>query len=182
MLKSTEIKDLAEALAKFQGNIASIKKDSINPFFKSKYADLASFIETIRKPLSDNGLAYAQFPTGFGGLTTILMHTSGQWIEDTMEMRPTDDKPQSVGSAITYARRYALGAVLGLATEDDDDGNAASAGKATGDFDKLLNMAKTATPDVLADLNAKLQKSDKYTAKQKADFKAAVEARAKADA
>src|SRR5690349_14949873 len=136
MLKSTEIKNLAAALAKFQGNIEAIKKDSVNPYFKSKYADIAAIIEAIKKPLSENGLSYAQFPTGFGGLTTILMHTSGEWIEDTMEMKPTDDKPQSAGSALTYARRYALGAILGLATEEDDDGNAASkgAGSAT-DFE-----------------------------------------------
>lgn len=127
MIKSNEIKQLAVALVKFQSSLKAVKKDAENPFFKSKYADLASIIEAIREPLAKNGLAFSQFPSGEGGLTTILLHESGEYIEETFTMKPVDGKPQSAGSAITYARRYALGAVLGVATEEDDDGNAASA-------------------------------------------------------
>ena len=128
MNKSLEIKNLAIALAKFQSSMVAVKKGATNPFFKSKYADLASIIDAIKKPLADVGLAFTQFPTGDGGLTTVLMHESGEWLEDTFTMKPADSKPQSIGSAITYARRYALGAVLGIATEADDDGEAATRG------------------------------------------------------
>lgn len=126
MTKSESIKNLTAALVKFQKAMAPVKKEANNPFFKSSYADLSSIIEAIRKPLSENGLSFTQFPTGEGGLITILMHESGEFIEETFSMRPVGTKPQDIGSAITYARRYALGAVLGIATEADDDGNAAS--------------------------------------------------------
>lgn len=126
MTKSESIKNLAGALIKFQTEVKAVKKDANNPFFKSKYADLASIIEAIREPLSKNELAFAQFPTGTCGLTSILMHSSGEFIEDTFTMVPVDNKPQTAGSAITYMRRYALGSMLGVATEEDDDGNAAS--------------------------------------------------------
>lgn len=126
MTRSPEIGNLAKALIKFQKEVKPVKKESENPYFKSKYADLASIIDTIKEPLAKNGLGYTQFPIGEFGLTTILMHESGEWIEETFTLRPVDAKPQSVGSAITYARRYALGAILGIATEEDDDGNKAS--------------------------------------------------------
>lgn len=126
MTKSTEIKNLATALAKFQSEVGAVKKESTNPFFKSRYADLPSILAEIKEPLSKNGLSFSQFPTGENQLTTILMHISGEWIEDTFTMKPVDQKPQSLGSVITYMRRYALGAILGIATEEDDDGNEAS--------------------------------------------------------
>jgi len=126
MEKSETIKNLAEALSKFQSEMEAITKDAQNPFFKSKYASLSAIIEDTRVPLGKNGLSYAQFPSGDASLTTILMHKSGEWISDTYTMHPADNKPQSVGSALTYMRRYALCAVLGLAVEDDD-GNEASA-------------------------------------------------------
>lgn len=126
MIKSPEIKALAQALAKFHSEVPKIKKGSENPFFHNKYADLATIIETVRPALSKCGLAVSQFPTGEHQLTTILMHESGEWIEDTYLMRPTKADPQGVGSSITYARRYALCGVLGIAADEDDDGNAAS--------------------------------------------------------
>ena len=113
-------------MSKFQSEMEAITKDAQNPFFKSKYASLSAIIEDTRVPLGKNGLSYAQFPSGDASLTTILMHKSGEWISDTYTMHPADNKPQSVGSALTYMRRYALCAVLGLAVEDDD-GNEASA-------------------------------------------------------
>lgn len=126
MTKSPEIKNLATALAKFQSTVEAVKKGASNPFFKSKYADLASIIDAIREPLAKNGLSFAQFPAGDGGLTSILMHETGEFIEETFTMKPVDNKPQTAGSAITYMRRYALSAMLGIATEEDDDGNVAS--------------------------------------------------------
>lgn len=130
--KSETIAEIAVAFAKFQAAVATVNKDGENPYFKSKYATLENIIETIRKPLSDNGLSFSQFPTGENGLTTILLHSSGQYLMASYTMKPKDNTPQGIGSAITYMRRYALSAVLGIATEEDDDGNAASATKKEG--------------------------------------------------
>lgn len=125
MQKSDSIKSLAEALCKFQASMGAITKDATNPFFKSKYASLSAIIEDTREPLAKQGLSYAQFPSGDGGLETILMHSSGEWISESFQINPVDHKPQSVGSALSYGRRYALCSILGLQVEDDD-GNEAS--------------------------------------------------------
>lgn len=122
------INELAGALAKAQGQMEGAKKDMANPFFKSKYADLASVWEAARKPLSDNGLAVIQTTNGDCEVVTVittLFHSSGQWIRGTLKMRPSKLDPQGIGSCLTYARRYALAAMVGIAPEDDD-GNAAS--------------------------------------------------------
>jgi hypothetical protein len=119
---------LAEALAKAQGEIQAAKRDQENPFFHSRYADLAAVWEACRQPLAKNGLAIVQLPGKRDGhlfIDTILMHSSGQWISSRLFMTPVKDDPQGVGSAITYARRYGLQAMVGIAP-DDDDGNAAS--------------------------------------------------------
>lgn len=130
MEKSTSIKEIATSLSKFQSKVEAVKKDASNPFFKSKYASLENIIEAIRKPLEEVGLSFSQFPTGENELSTILMHTSGEFLQSTVKMSPKDNTPQGQGSAITYMRRYSLSAVLGLSTEEDDDGNAASKPKA----------------------------------------------------
>lgn len=128
-MKSESIKELALALSKAQGEFDHAKKDTSNPFFKSKYADLASVIDAAKKPLSDNGLAVVQLvdcnQDGEMILETTLMHLSGEWISGCYPIRPVKSDPQSVGSATTYARRYAYSAITGIAA-DDDDGNAAS--------------------------------------------------------
>lgn len=133
-MHSEQINELSTALAKAQGTIASAKKDSENPFYKSSYADLASVWDACRKPLSDNGLSVVQTTdiTDKGVfLVTMLAHASGQWISGILPIRPTKDDPQGMGSAITYMRRYALAAIAGVAPEEhDDDGNEAS-GKGT---------------------------------------------------
>jgi len=126
MEKSTEIKNLAIALCEFQGAVETIRKTETNPFFKSKYASLSDILSVIRQPLADNGLSFVQFPRGKYGLETMLMHTSGEWLSEWYEMAPTKNDPQGAGSVITYQRRYALGAVLGLNIDVDDDGNKGS--------------------------------------------------------
>lgn len=126
MEKSESIKELATALCKFQGEVEKIKKTETNPFFKSKYANLSSILDVIRLPLSENGLSFVQFPTDTYELTTILMHTSGEWMQAAYKMEPTKKDPQGLGSVITYQRRYALGAILGLNIDEDDDGNKGS--------------------------------------------------------
>lgn len=129
MEKSQSIKELATALTKFQSEVNAVTKDGSNPFFKSKYATLENTIETVRDPLQKYGLSFAQFPSGENELVTILMHTSGEYLQSTVKMTPKDNTPQGQGSAITYMRRYALSAILGIATEEDDDGNSASKAK-----------------------------------------------------
>ena len=126
MNKSESIVEISKALVKFHGEVSAVKKDASNPFFKSKYATLDNVLETIGKPLENAGLSFAQFPSGESGLTTILMHESGEWMEETFSVPLAKNDPQGAGSAITYMRRYALGAILGLATEEDDDANSAS--------------------------------------------------------
>ena len=126
MEKSNSIKELATALCNFQGAVEKIKKSETNPFFKSKYADLSAILDVIRQPLADNGLSFVQFPKGRYGLETMLMHSSGEWISESYEMEPTKHDPQGAGSVITYQRRYALGAILGLNIDIDDDANKAS--------------------------------------------------------
>ena len=128
MNKSENIGQLAAALAKAQGQMKFAAKDANNPFFKSKYADLASVIEAIKVPLSANGIAFVQatdFEDSAVIVETILLHESGEWISGKLRMQPTKNDPQGVGSAVTYAKRYGLQALAGVPS-DDDDGNAAT--------------------------------------------------------
>ena len=122
MTRSESIAELAKALSKAQGQMSHAKKDQNNPFFKSKYADLASVVEAAKGPLAANGLSYVQMPRT-EGLTlcveTLLMHDSGEWISSELSMVPVKGDPQGVGSCITYARRYSLQAMLGIPAEDD---------------------------------------------------------------
>lgn len=125
---SADLKDLAAALAKAQAAIEGAKKDHVNPQFGSRYADLDSVWSACRGPLTDNGLSVSQWPGGEGTavtLSTMLLHSSGQWIKATASATAPKDNAQGVGSVITYLRRYALAAVAGV-TQEDDDGNAGS--------------------------------------------------------
>jgi len=121
--QSEQINELAASLSKAQGKITGALKDSSNPFFKTKYADLASVWDACREQLSANGLAVVQTVSGEGEMlrvTTSLIHSSGQWMRDTLPLKPSKSDPQGIGSAITYARRYALAAIVGVAQIDDD--------------------------------------------------------------
>lgn len=132
METSLEIHELASALAKAQGDIAGAAKTSINPFFKSKYASLASVWDACRGPLTTHGLSVVQSPTTEGlrvSLDTLLLHASGQWIRSTVSVNAKEDSPQAVGSCISYLRRYALQSVVGVAPDEDDDGEAAEGRK-----------------------------------------------------
>ena len=118
---------LLEALSKMQGVLDHAKKDSDNPYFKSKYADLAKCLSTIKKPMADVGLSITQhcsFDGQFVSCVTVLGHSSGQMIISTLNVPVTKRDAQGIGSGITYARRYSLSAVVGLA-QADDDGNGA---------------------------------------------------------
>lgn len=121
---------LAAALAKAQGEIQGASKDKTNPHFKSAYADLASVWDACRAALTKNGLAVLQPVSAEGPVVTVstlLTHASGEWICGELTMTAQQHTPQGIGSCITYARRYALASMVGVAPEDDD-GNAASQG------------------------------------------------------
>ena len=120
---------IAAALAKAQATLSNVSKDKANPFFKSKYADLGSVLDSIRGPLADNDLAIVQTTEYVDGVTllcTALLHKSGQSISGRYPIISTKQDPQGYGSAMTYARRYTIMAIVGVAAEDDD-ANAASA-------------------------------------------------------
>lgn len=128
----TEHKTLAEALVAAQAELKNVGMSRVNPHFKSKYADLASIREAVTPILTAHGLAVVQTThlevlnnTVVFVLKTTLLHVSDQKIEAVYPLPMTPDAPQKLGSSITYARRYAISAILGIASEDDDDGEAA---------------------------------------------------------
>lgn len=127
MEKSETIGKLTLALSKVQSQLRPAKENSKNPFFKSSYADLGSVWDSVRKLLADNELAIIQMPTDVGGVTTILSHSSGEYLASTCYI-PAKEDAHGVGSAISYARRYALASFVGVVTGDDDDGNMAVKG------------------------------------------------------
>ena len=125
MQQSESISDLATALCSAQAEMGGAVKDSNNPFFKSNYADLTSVIKVIKEPFAKHGLSFVQLPvTSVGGngigVATMLMHSSGQWIKSEYLLPMDKVTPQGAGSAITYARRYALQALAGIPSVDDD--------------------------------------------------------------
>lgn len=134
-MHSEQINEIAQALAKAQGQMRAATKDAVNPHLRNNYATLSSIIESARGPLSTNGLAFSQILSqGSSGLVleTILMHSSGQWLQSEMLVDATAankgvNQAQALGSALTYYKRYALAALLGISVaEEDDDGNAAA--------------------------------------------------------
>lgn len=191
MTTSDSINELAAALAKAQGDMGGAAKDTKNPFFNHNYADLASVKEAIRVPFAKNGLSVAQFPqTTYSGdpqayewtakrsgevrygvrvftvvtVVTRLMHSSGQWLEDSVSAMLPNGDPQSVGSAITYLRRYALQSAAGVAPEDDDAEATTQSGQP-----KVVQMAPAGFDDWLTDMAAVAQEG---TAKLQAAWKA----------
>ncbi|MBC9904797.1 ERF family protein [Achromobacter xylosoxidans] len=129
MQHSESMKAIAPALLAAQKATEFAKKDATNPHFKNKYADLPAVIEAVKPALNAAGIVYIQTASPSDDnrlhLTTMLMHESGEWISDTLVMPLPKQDPQGYGSAMTYARRYALAAITGV-YQDDDDGNAAS--------------------------------------------------------
>lgn len=123
------MQELAKALNEFQAELVTVGKNSDNPFFKSKYADLADIMKATQPVLTKHGLSVLQLPDNIDGkpaLKTIVMHTSGQAQEGTVPLILAKDDPQGVGSAITYMRRYGYAAALQIVIDEDDDGNKAS--------------------------------------------------------
>jgi ERF superfamily len=126
--RSPAIGKLAAALAKAQKRMTTADKTSVNPHFKSRYADLASVWDACRVALTDNELAVLQ-PVSSDGtrvtITTVLVHSSGEWLSEALTLTALQNTPQAIGSTITYGRRYGLASMVGVAP-DDDDGQAGS--------------------------------------------------------
>jgi len=155
MTRSDQVNELAAALAKAQGEILAAKKDSENPHFRSKYADLGSVWDAIRAALTKHGLSVVQSPrlltssekVWFLEVETSMFHASGQFLSDVLAVPLASPTAQGIGSATTYARRYALAAFAGVAAAgEDDDGNAASEGPAV---PKPRDTFETVTVNVL---------------------------------
>jgi hypothetical protein len=130
MMQSENISDLAAALSLAQGEMAGAAKDCNNPFFKSKYADLSSVWIACREPLSKNGLSVTQtmqYKEGLLFLVSTLMHKTGQYIKSELPVNAKSDgktnELQTLGSCLTYLRRFSLSALVGVSPADDDDGN-----------------------------------------------------------
>lgn len=127
---TTQTPALNAALAKAQATMGTAAKDAVNPHFKSRYADLASVWEAWRAAGPPQGLAVIQTlldaPAGMLRLETVLLHASGEERRSTLTFPVAQSTPQAYGSALTYARRYALSALVGIVADEDDDGNAAS--------------------------------------------------------
>jgi len=123
MKQSESIAALAKALVAAQTEMGGAVKDAANPFFKSKYADLGSVIRAIKEPCSKHGLSYVQLPIRSEngvGVVTRLLHESGEWLEGEFTLPMVKNDPQAAGSAITYARRYALSALFSIPQVDSD--------------------------------------------------------------
>lgn len=190
MNKSESITKLAVALAKFQADVKNPKNTDTNPQFRSKYAPLDVVINTVKPVLAANGLSFSQ-STGSEGenviIKTLLIHESGEWIETDPLVLPAyqiksggakEFNAQGAGSAITYARRYSLSAALGLSSEDDDDGYAASQSNAPAKTPAKVPPKPPAEPAIPATLKAKFQEAvgsidglEKWAADQKAKGK-----------
>lgn len=125
MNKSETITEIAKALAKFQSEVFDPERTKENSFLKAKYVTLDSLLQTVRPVLARNGLSFLQVPSTSKEevtVVTILLHTSGEWFESDPFTLPLMKKdPQGVGSAVTYARRYSLSSILGVAWDEDDD-------------------------------------------------------------
>lgn len=132
--RSMEVNELFSSLSKAQAEFKVAVKDSSNPFFKSKYATLQSIIEASRPALCKQGLSVVQqvipHENGYEYLVTMLCHSSGQWLSSSMKIAPTKPDVQSLGSYITYLRRYSYSSLIGVYDgAEDDDGNGATLGR-----------------------------------------------------
>src|ERR1035437_798029 len=187
-MRSEQIKELATALIKAQSEFPSIKKGKTAEIeskrtgqtYKYSYADLGDIIDAIGKTLKSNGLGITQSPSivdGAAALNPTLFHESGQWISEQMLVYVSGEGAQGQGSAITYARRYALTAILGIVTESDDDGAAgsksppnAAVDAQTGEIDlrieTILKAAQGADNPFLKDIAQKYQQYGKLSEKQ----------------
>ena len=156
MKKSDSISELAKAFAKTQQEMKQPLKNAENPFFNSTYVPLENVAQSITDVATKNGLSYSQEPTvvdGVVSVTTLVMHSSGEWIEyEPLRLKPDKNNIQGCGSAITYAKRYALSAIFGITSDKDDDGNGAV------NYEQVNNQMSQKRPAQKSELSAKANK------------------------
>jgi len=166
MIKSDSISELAGALCKAQGEIENASKNASNPHFRSKYADLAEVLNTVRPVMSKNGISISQFPAfeaGVASVETIVMHTSGEWMSGISSAPVQKQDAQGVGSALTYLRRYSLAAIAGIAQEDDDANSSIGGKQQTQQKPQQNPQQKLQTPDpdvVISSINKATSDAD----------------------
>jgi hypothetical protein len=130
--QSDDIKDLVAALSKAQGAMRPAVFNRVNPHFKNRYADFTSCMDCCREPLANNGLSVMQYCETVNEklmLVTMLAHVSGQWMKSYFPLNPLKMDSQSIGSAMTYGKRYSLSAMLGIVSDDEDDDGEAAQGR-----------------------------------------------------
>jgi hypothetical protein len=157
MKQSESIIKIAPAFLKAQQEMSKVSKGAANPFFKSKYADLASVMEAVKGPLNDNGISYLQPTKSAGGhaiVETVLLHSSGEWLSEELSVPIVKQDPQGVGSALSYGKRYGLQSICGLPAADDD-GNAACRQTAapSRDSDKPFEVDLAKVPSAKKDVS-----------------------------
>lgn len=158
MQTSESIKEITAALLTVQKELTKVKKKGNNPHFKSSYAQLNDVLDAIKEPLNNNGIIFIQTPSNSDkgcSVTTRLIHSSGEWIQDTATCPLAKQDPQGYGSAVTYLRRYSLVSIVGL-EQVDDDGND---GSGLGD-DKKDDTQEFNSPAVKVRLINELMKSN----------------------
>jgi len=157
MKTSETITKISAALAAVGKEVGPAAKDGTNPHFKSAYSTLGEIIATVRTPLANHGISIVQSPIIDGAtvtVETVLLHTSGEWIANECATKARDASPQSIGSAITYMRRYGLQSIACLASEDDDGEGAMWRQQPAIDyasdeqFDKIFKMARELNQDL----------------------------------
>ena len=137
------MKELAKALCSFQKEMKPVVFDMTNTYFKSKYATLSAIVSAAVPILTKYGLSVTQVLVDDGAVRTALLHESGEFIEGTLRIEPAKKDPQGVGSAITYARRYSYASILGIVSDEDDDGNAATHTNKVAEEPKVQEYVKT---------------------------------------
>lgn len=149
--RSEKITEITKAMVKFQSSIKVISRKADNPFFKSKYADLAAIWDEIREHLATNNLAVIHGTKGVGRkitVSTFLAHVSGEWFESDITLEAVKDGPQAVGSLITYGKRYGISAMLNTVSEGEDDDGELAQGRDAGKGKKTqTTKTKSARPD-----------------------------------
>ena len=162
---SGTIPNLAAALAAAQGKIETASKDSVNPHFNSRYANLAAVWAACREALSAVGIAVIQNPSVVGAdvtVTTMVLHKSGEWIMGSLSATADKKTAQGIGSVITYLRRYGLSAMVGIAPDEDDDANAGSPAPNSKSYKSgSARAAETEAPEVIMSrINSRLDLID----------------------
>jgi len=172
--KSESIAELAKALASFQSEVKQPLKDKANPFYKSKYVPLENVVEAITNIAPKHGLSFIQYPVNQDnkvGVVTILMHSSGEWIEtEPIFAQPAKQDPQATGSVITYLKRYSLSAVFGITSDEDDDGNNATFGDSQPKTQYKPTQPKMISPAQIKAIGAKTNNIAKATGVEQAQI------------